>query len=230
METNKVIELGNFIRENRESLGFSLTEFADLCNMNKGDLSKLERGIKAKKIEPKLLKEVAKGLGISYLKLYEIIGYIDSPVKMKMESNELKQLGEKIKEYRQRNNLNMDLLAGRIGVSESYICKIERNKIDIPPTEDMLIKIANALYLSQEQSDELLYLADLARTPRRIRELLNRNDYQKNKTQHNQNLSCNVKIEFTEEAVNMIVEEIIKKLPKNPDIAYMTFENDEEKE
>ena len=38
------------------------------------------------------------------------------------------EIGEKVKQYRKRLGLTQLKLANKIGVSESYICKIEKNK------------------------------------------------------------------------------------------------------
>lgn len=77
MKQEDCIKLGSFIKNRRESLGYNLSSFAQLININKGDLSKLERGIKSKTPSPDILKKVAKGLEINYLKLYKIVGYVD---------------------------------------------------------------------------------------------------------------------------------------------------------
>ena len=75
---DKLLQLGKFLIQTRENLGLNQQEAAEKIGIYKGDLSKLERGVKAKRIDPFLLKKIAEGLNINYMKLYAIIGYVDT--------------------------------------------------------------------------------------------------------------------------------------------------------
>ena len=69
------------------------------------------------------------------------------------------QFGQKIRELRQDRSLSQRELAGKVGVTFTYISKIENEKIDFGdyPSESLISKLAVALSADE---DELLLLAE----------------------------------------------------------------------
>ena len=76
------------------------------------------------------------------------------------------QFGQKIRELRQDRSLSQRELARKVGVTFTYISKIENDKIDFGdyPSESLISKLANALNADE---DELLLLAE--KIPPRIK-------------------------------------------------------------
>ena len=68
------------------------------------------------------------------------------------------RFGEKIRELRKAKNLSLRALAEAVGVSFTYISKIENEKLDFGdyPGEELIRKLAKAL---EADVDELLILA-----------------------------------------------------------------------
>src|SRR5437867_2531049 len=68
------------------------------------------------------------------------------------------RFGEKIKELRKAKNLGQRALAEQVGISFTYLSKIENEKLDFGdyPSEELIRKLANAL---NHDADELLLLA-----------------------------------------------------------------------
>jgi HTH-type transcriptional regulator, competence development regulator len=77
------------------------------------------------------------------------------------------KFGERIRGLRREKKLDQRALAGAVGVSFTYISKIENEKLDFGdfPSEDLILRLATAL---QADADELLLLA--RKIPARIRE------------------------------------------------------------
>ncbi len=76
------------------------------------------------------------------------------------------RLGERIKRRRQELHISLRDAAKRIGVSASYLSKVECDVI-IPPTEEKLTQLA---VLLQDDVDELMCLAD--RVPQDVKEVI----------------------------------------------------------
>lgn len=74
-------------------------------------------------------------------------------------------IGEIIRNYRQKKGWSMQNLADNINITSGYISDIENNKRKTPPTNETLLKISNALGLSEQERFELLKLAAIERTP-----------------------------------------------------------------
>ena len=68
------------------------------------------------------------------------------------------RFGPKIRELRKEKNLSLRALAESVGVSFTYISKIENEKLDFSdyPSDDLIRKLAKALDMD---ADELLILA-----------------------------------------------------------------------
>lgn len=74
--------------------------------------------------------------------------------------------GERIRDLRKTKNLSQRDLADKVGVSFTYISKIENEKLDFGdyPSEDLIRKLAKSL---GADGDELLLLAE--KIPRQIK-------------------------------------------------------------
>src|SRR5205807_997225 len=77
------------------------------------------------------------------------------------------RFGQRIRELRTGKKLGQRALAERVGVSFTYVSKIENEKLDFGdyPSEELIVRLAQALEAS---ADELLLLA--RKIPARIRE------------------------------------------------------------
>lgn len=67
-----------------------------------------------------------------------------------------------------------DYIAQKAEVTDSYISKIVNNKLKTPPAPETIIRIADALNMSEKDKKELIRLAELERTPAGIRAELER--------------------------------------------------------
>ena len=69
-----------------------------------------------------------------------------------------KRFGERIRELRKAKNLGQRALGQMVGVSHTYVSKIENEKLDFGdyPSEELIRKLAKAL---DADEDELLVLA-----------------------------------------------------------------------
>lgn len=74
-------------------------------------------------------------------------------------------IGEIIRDKRQKKGWSMQNLADSANITTAYISDIENNKRKTPPTNDTLVRIAQALEMSSEHMDEMLKLAAMERTP-----------------------------------------------------------------
>jgi len=68
------------------------------------------------------------------------------------------RFGERVRELRKARNLSQRTLGGQVGVSFTYISKVENGKLDFGdyPSEELICKLAKALDVDE---DELLLLA-----------------------------------------------------------------------
>lgn len=64
--------------------------------------------------------------------------------------------GQKIKEARKAKNYSQRVLAKQIGIDFTYLSKIENNRSDYAPKEDVIRRLAEQLELDAE---ELIFLA-----------------------------------------------------------------------
>ena len=58
--------------------------------------------------------------------------------------------GSYIRQLRRENNLTQRSFAEQLGVDFTYISKIENNKVDNPPSEDVIRKMAQILETDEE--------------------------------------------------------------------------------
>lgn len=73
---NEALELGNYLKERRESLGYSTNHIEIHTGIDKADLSRIENG-KKKKINPLYLRELARVLKLNQIELFNKVGFID---------------------------------------------------------------------------------------------------------------------------------------------------------
>lgn len=76
------------------------------------------------------------------------------------------RFGQRVKELRTAKGLTLRALASKVGCGFTYICKIEREKLDFAeyPSTPLIVKLAAAL---EADEDELLLLAE--KVPESIR-------------------------------------------------------------
>ena len=75
------MELSEYIKELRLKKKLTMRELGKIANINYSSISKIESGSIAKP-EPLTLKAIAEPLGVDYLDLYVMAGYIDDKVNM----------------------------------------------------------------------------------------------------------------------------------------------------
>ena len=75
--TERLKELGSFIREQRASSRLSLRRLSDLAGISNPYLSQIERGLRRPSAE--ILQQIAKGLSISAETLYVQAGILERP-------------------------------------------------------------------------------------------------------------------------------------------------------
>ena len=80
-----LIELGQYLRNVRESLGYSTYDVNKLCNISPSYLSLFETG--KRKPSAIILKKLAPIYNLNYLDLYEKAGYIELAEKERLEQN-----------------------------------------------------------------------------------------------------------------------------------------------
>ena len=76
LNEEKAIELGQYLKNKREKLGYSTNYLEIHTNINKADISRIENG-KKRKINPIYLKELAKALKLDQIELFNKAGFID---------------------------------------------------------------------------------------------------------------------------------------------------------
>lgn len=86
---------------------------------------------------------------------------------------ELKQIGFMLRNKRLILERSIRWVAEKSDISHTYLAKIENNNTKNVPTEKVLRKLAEILEFKSDETEELLRLADLGRTPERIKKELN---------------------------------------------------------
>ena len=71
-----LVELGTELRNARDQLGASLQSVADTAKISAAYLQKLERG-EVDTPSPRVLRRLASSVGLPYLRLMELAGYLD---------------------------------------------------------------------------------------------------------------------------------------------------------
>lgn len=80
-------------------------------------------------------------------------------------------LGQKLKERRIALNLTLRELAKKVKTDFTYLSKIENDKTDHPPSEDLLRRLAKHL---ETDPDELIMLS--GQVPEELREAITKNE------------------------------------------------------
>jgi len=82
-----LVELGTELRNARDQLGASLQAVADTAKISAAYLHKLERG-EVTTPSPRVLRRVASSVGLPYLRLMELAGYLDEAELAEAHSRE----------------------------------------------------------------------------------------------------------------------------------------------
>lgn len=93
----KAIEIGNFLKNRREELGYSTNQMLMKTDIDKSDLSRIENG-KKRKLNPIYLKKLAKALKLDVIELFKMVGFLDDDINIhtKKESFEIKNSMRKV--------------------------------------------------------------------------------------------------------------------------------------
>ncbi|MCI6153183.1 LexA family transcriptional regulator [Fusobacterium perfoetens] len=75
---------------------------------------------------------------------------------------------EFLKEKREALGISQNKFAKMINITQSYFNSIERGEVKNPPSEEVLLRIADCLNLNPEEKEQMLYLAAIERTPKII--------------------------------------------------------------
>ena len=97
LSEEKAIEIGNFLKNRREELGYSTNQMLIKTDIDKSDLSRIENG-KKRKLNPIYLKKLAKALKLDIIELFKMVGFLDDDIEIhtKKESFEIKNSMRKI--------------------------------------------------------------------------------------------------------------------------------------
>ncbi|ALQ35528.1 S24 family peptidase [Fusobacterium hwasookii] len=97
LSEEKAIEIGIFLKNRREELGYSTNQMLMKTDIDKADLSRIESG-KKRKLNPIYLKKLAKALKLDVIELFKMVGFLDNDIDIhtKKESFEIKNLMGKI--------------------------------------------------------------------------------------------------------------------------------------
>jgi SOS-response transcriptional repressor LexA len=104
-----------------------------------------------------------------------------------------------IKNKRMELNLSQNKFAKSIGITQSYFNNIERGELKNPPSEEVLEKIAMGLNLNEEEFDYLKFLAAFERTPKLIKEELEKKDKEINYLRGNSSMAENNSISLEDQ-------------------------------
>lgn len=128
-----MVILGEKIRNLREERNYTLSDLSDKAGLSISYLSEIERGAKRPSI--KTIDKIANALNVSRNLLVNIGGD-----KLKIS------MGDKIRMIREEKELTLGALAGKVGISPSYLSEIERESVH--PSVNTIKMIANALDIS----------------------------------------------------------------------------------
>lgn len=97
LSEEKAVEIGNFLKNRREELGYSTNQMLMKTDIDKSDLSRIENG-KKRKLNPIYLKKLAKALKLDVIELFKMVGFLDDDIEIhtKKESFEIKNTMKRI--------------------------------------------------------------------------------------------------------------------------------------
>lgn len=73
-----------------------------------------------------------------------------------------------LKEKREALGISQNKFSKMINITQSYFNSIERGEVKNPPSEEVLLRMADALKLTDKEKEHMLYLAAIERTPKII--------------------------------------------------------------
>lgn len=97
LSEEKAVEIGIFLKNRREELGYSTNQMLMKTDIDKADLSRIESG-KKRKLNPIYFKKLAKALKLDIIELFKMVGFLDDDIEIhtKKESFEMKNTMRKI--------------------------------------------------------------------------------------------------------------------------------------
>jgi len=132
-ETESMPEgLGDYIRVNRKAKGYSLKDLEKVTDISASYINRLENGNRTN-LTISMAHRLARGLEVpekellvrskmefkeDEMKRYEIMS----------EKSNIKSFGDLIKKLRDERNLSLQDVANAVGISASYICRLEKNE------------------------------------------------------------------------------------------------------
>ncbi len=86
---NDFEKIGQYLKTERIKQKITLDELSEITGVNKGQISNLENGKLGERTSPFFIKKIAKGLNADYLKIFNMIGYVDDSDYKKIMNYEL---------------------------------------------------------------------------------------------------------------------------------------------
>lgn len=165
-------EFGERLRQLRKEAGLSQSQLAGKVGINFTYLSKIESGAKPPPME-KVILRLAEVLDTDSDELIALAGKVPSDIIEMLhgqanlkslragnfsdvrDTNEKESFNTKLIELRKRAHLSQKELADKVGVSKSYLCKVEKG-VQASPSKSFILKLAEVL---NTDKDELMVLA-----------------------------------------------------------------------
>ncbi len=120
--TERLKDLGSFIREQRATSRLSLRRLSELAGISNPYLSQIERGLRRPSAE--ILQQIAKGLAISAETLYVQAGILEPQSR-----------GDLVGHIHADANLTADQKQALIQIYRSFVGEIPVEPVSKPPTE-----------------------------------------------------------------------------------------------
>ncbi|HEY8435515.1 MAG TPA: helix-turn-helix domain-containing protein [Haloplasmataceae bacterium] len=123
---------GQYIKKLRESRGYSINQLALYSGVSAAHISRVERGLRDIP-SPEFLKKLASGLKVPYEDLMEAAGYLDDSRECKLDNDSsLRIFSHRLYSLREKRGMTLEALAERVGVTPSYLHKLETNPSRFP--------------------------------------------------------------------------------------------------
>src|SRR3972149_10451633 len=155
-------ELGTNLKKLREQAGLNQRELAERVGVDYSYLSKIENGVMSPPSQELIIK-LAEVLQADKDELLTLAGKVPADIAQMLKNLEVIQslrkgdvsrksesgnkkdsFGKRLKELRETAGLSQGELADKVGVSFTYLSKIE-NGVKPPPSEKGILKLAEAL-------------------------------------------------------------------------------------
>jgi transcriptional regulator with XRE-family HTH domain len=150
----QVQKFGKKLRQLRKARDLSLRELARKAGVSFTYLSKLESGQLPPPSESAVAR-LAGALSTDRDELLQLSGRVPADIAGMVKNRARQEFGLKLKELRKRAGLTQQELAEKVGISATYLSKIE-NGIMPPPTRGVIIRLAEVV---RTNKNELLNLA-----------------------------------------------------------------------